>query len=42
MAAEQKDAAKFINEFNKTKLTSAIQKAEEDSDEDDLTGWHLD
>lgn len=42
VADERKEAGKFINEYNKSKLASAIKKAEEDSDDDDLAGWHLD
>ena len=41
-AINQKQAMKNINEYNKSKIATAIAKAEEDSDEDDLTGWHLD
>ena len=42
VADEKKDAGKFIQEYNKTKLANTINKAEEDSDDDDLAGWHLD
>jgi hypothetical protein len=42
VADERKQAGKFINEYNKEKLQNTIKKAEEDSDDDDLAGWHLD
>ena len=42
VADEIKEAGRFINEVNKSKLANAMAKAEEDSDEDDLVGWHLD
>jgi hypothetical protein len=42
VAAERKEAGRFINEYNKEKLANTIKKAEEDSDDDDLAGWHLD
>lgn len=42
VADERKQAGKFINEYNKEKLLNTIKKAEEDSDDDDLAGWHLD
>ena len=42
VADERKEAGKFINEYNKSKLATTIKKAEEDSDDDDLAGWHLD
>lgn len=42
VADERKEAGKYINEVNKSKLANAMAKAEEDSDEDDLVGWHLD
>lgn len=42
VADERKQAGKFINEYNKEKLLNNIKKAEEDSDDDDLAGWHLD
>lgn len=42
VADERKQAGKFINEYNKEKLANTIRKAEEDSDDDDLAGWHLD
>ena len=38
----KKDANKYIAEVNKTKLADRLKKAEQDSDEDDLVGWHLD
>ena len=39
---QKKDANKYIAEVNKTKLADRLKKAEQDSDEDDLVGWHLD
>lgn len=42
VAKEQAEAGRFINEYNKSKLAKAIENKIEDSDEDDLTGWHLD
>lgn len=42
VANEKKEAGKYIAEVNKTKLAERINKAKEDSDEDDLVGWHLD
>ena len=42
VADERKEAGKFINEYNKSKLAGTIKKAAQDSDDDDLAGWHLD
>ena len=42
VANEKKEADKYIATVNKTKLAERINKAKEDSDEDDLVGWHLD
>lgn len=42
VAKEQNEAGRYINEYNKSKLAKQIEKANEDSDDDDLTGWHLD
>ena len=42
MATEKKEAGKFIVEVHKTKLAERMTKAKDDSDEDDLVGWHLD
>lgn len=42
IADQKKEAGKFLNEYSKTKLASTMKKAEEDSDQDDLAGWHLD
>ena len=42
VAVEKKIAAKRVIEENKIKVTDAIRKAAEDSDDDDLAGWHLD
>ena len=42
VADDRKQATKFVNDYNKSKLANTIAKAEEDSDEDDLAGWHLD
>ena len=39
---EKDEAAKNIKEIYKTKLIEQQKKADEDSDEDDLVGWHLD
>jgi hypothetical protein len=42
VADEQKLASKLVIEYNKQKVSNAVQKAAEDSDDDDLAGWHLD
>lgn len=42
MADEQKLASKLVIEYNKQKVSNAVLKAAEDSDDDDLAGWHLD
>lgn len=42
VADERKLAGQRINQYNKEKVSNAIKKAEEDSDDDDLAGWHLD
>ena len=42
VADEKKQAAKRVIEENKIKVSQAVKKAEEDSDDDDLAGWHLD
>ena len=42
VADQQKKANKRIIEHNKNKVIDAVRKAEEDSDDDDLAGWHLD
>ena len=42
VADEKKQAAKRVIEENKIKVSEAVRKAEEDSDDDDLAGWHLD
>ena len=39
---ESKVAGKRVVEYNKEKVRKAVMLAEEDSDEDDLAGWHLD
>jgi hypothetical protein len=39
---ERKQVDKEIIEHNKGKLAAALKRAEEDSDDDDLAGWHLD
>ena len=39
---EEKEADKRLREMNKERVVNAVRKAEEDSDEDDLAGWHLD
>ena len=31
-----------MNEYSKEKVQNAVKLAAEDSDEDDLAGWHLD
>ena len=31
-----------MTEYNKQKVSNAVLKAAEDSDDDDLAGWHLD
>jgi hypothetical protein len=42
VATERKEAGKYIADVNKTKLAERLNKAKDDSDEDDLVGWHLD
>ena len=42
MADERKQAGKRLNDYNKEKVSTAVKNAQEDSDEDDLAGWHLD
>ena len=42
VATEKKEAGKYIVEVQRTKLAERITAAKEDSDEDDLVGWHLD
>lgn len=42
VADEQKLASKLVIEYNKQKVSNAVLKAAEDSDDDDLAGWHLD
>lgn len=42
VADEQKLAGKLVTEYNKQKVSNAVLKAAEDSDDDDLAGWHLD
>jgi hypothetical protein len=42
VAEEQKTAGKFITDYRKEKLANNLIKAQEDSDDDDLAGWHLD
>jgi hypothetical protein len=42
VAEEQKLAGKFITDYRKEKLANNLVKAQEDSDDDDLAGWHLD
>ena len=42
VADEQKLASKLVIEYNKQKVSTAVLKAAEDSDDDDLAGWHLD
>lgn len=42
VADQQKKAGKRLIEHNKAKVANAVLKAGEDSDEDDLAGWHLD
>lgn len=42
VADEQKLASKLVIEYNKQKVSNAVMKAAEDSDDDDLAGWHLD
>jgi hypothetical protein len=42
VADEQKHASKLVIEYNKQKVSTAVLKAAEDSDDDDLAGWHLD
>ena len=42
VADEEKQAGKMINEKRREYLEERLKKANEDSDEDDLTGWHLD
>lgn len=42
VADEKKFAGQRLNQYNKVKVSNAIKKAEEDSDDDDLAGWHLD
>ena len=31
-----------MNEYSREKVQNAVKMAAEDSDEDDLAGWHLD
>lgn len=38
---EEKEADKRLREMNKERVINAVRKAEEDSDDDDLAGWHL-
>jgi WD40 repeat protein len=42
VAQEQRIAGKNVIEHHKGKVLNTVQRAAEDSDEDDLRGWHLD
>ena len=42
VADEEKTANKRAFEAIKSKVVDALRKGEEDSDNDDLAGWHLD
>lgn len=42
VADQRKLANKRVIEENKRKVGEAIKKGAEDSDDDDLAGWHLD
>jgi hypothetical protein len=42
VADEMKVANKRVLEANRNKVGEALRKGEEDSDNDDLAGWHLD
>ena len=39
---QNKKAGKRVLDANREKVSNAVQRAEDDSDEDDLAGWHLD
>lgn len=41
VADERKLANKRVIEENKRKVGAALKKGQEDSDDDDLAGWHL-
>ena len=42
VAIEDKQKAQMINEKRREYLNERLEKAKLDSDDDDLTGWHLD
>lgn len=41
-AQEEKDAEIYRNKLNQERVKEAVAKANMDSDDDDLAGWHLD